>query len=244
MKLAEDNTARPGEHAIWPIKTPTVRFLEHGHSSVDNLSKMGIVVRQGDGNGSLDLVLLQPMDVVNNAGFSEPRHSSRAMVVESLDTVGMFSSITPCLSHTLFLTLEKSLLLIGHCLCLTLEGIGSNFEITLPCANFEELLACAMTPPQLVSWSCLLGLRVAATLLLVDPAMSIFAMLLHAAYSPTDIETRVSLSVVAKTPEAIKMDRERGNWSMVGLRIHNIRFYSSNVTKSVHPFLQCPALFL
>ena len=101
------------------------------------------------------------------------------MVVEALDDVYSFGQVGCCLLNIFFLCLEETMLLVLDMFFVDIKANCSDFKIPLLVCEFEKSLASTILCPHLIGCVKLLRARIASSLLLIDLAMFLLAVLSH-----------------------------------------------------------------
>lgn len=115
----------------------------------------------------------------DNACLSKLGHYSRSIAIEALDDICSFSEVGCYLLHIFFLCLEEKMLLILDILFISIRASCSDFKIPLPSCDFEKSLTDTIRCLYLISYIKLFRARITTSLLLINLAMFLLAVLPH-----------------------------------------------------------------
>ena len=166
----------------------------------------------------------------DDACLSEPGHYSRSIVVEALDDICSFYKIGCCPLNIFFLCLEEKMLLILDVLFISIRANCSDFKIPLPSCDFEKSLTGTIRYPHLIRCVKLFRARIASSLLLIDPAMFLLAVLPHQPQRSANISAgrKIAGPLTSKT---IKIYWETVYGSVCWIRVDNVLVHLSKVRR-------------
>ena len=113
----------------------------------------------------------------DNTYLSKLEHYSRSIVVETLDDIYSFSKIGYSLLNIFLLYLEEKILLVLDMFFINIKANCSDFKIPLLGYKLEKSLAGTILYLYLISYVKLLRARIASSLLLINLAMFLLAVL-------------------------------------------------------------------